>query len=656
MPPPVVSPVARFLNALGLDAVLSQGALASYLLPGLGAAMAVVCMLAVTPLVIQGARRWGWVAHPQADRWHTRPVALMGGIAIFVSTAVAASLTGVLDSLAWPVWVGGILVFAAGLADDLYDIRPDAKLVVQVVSTILLLYAGYAFWRGGPFWVSIPLTFLWVIGIINAVNLIDGMDGLAAGIASVGAFVLGMVAWLVGDVALATLAAVLGGAAAGFLFFNFKPAKIFMGDCGSMFLGYVLATIAMSVQGRGGPFAATLAPVVVLAVPIFDTAFVTVTRILSGRPVTQGGNDHTMHRLVRLGLSERHTVLTLYGVSLVFGLAALAVYGSSAQLFYALVLLAVVASVVFALYLANTRAYGGDSDDLRMRQPLSSTQRFGAVMRAVAGGVFWKSVGGVVADVLLVGATFVAAYHLRFEGSPPPSHQSVMLQALPALMGLKVGVFYLFRMYHGIWRHAGTPEVVRIAGASSTASLLVFVGLLIMYPMSQISVSVIIIDWMLATAAVGGVRFGFRALRQYFASHRQYGRRAVIVGTDAKSLLALRHLRQDLSEPRTAIGFLTPDGNRSGMRVQGLSVLGSVADLAEVCRQHDVDEVILPTAEFDPGVRRRISMLCHEADVSCQLFSLSLRPAPVSQLPASPEQGDGSTHEAELPDRVSRDS
>jgi len=607
--------------------------------------VALVGMSVLTPLVIRVARRVGWVAYPQEDRWHDRPVALMGGIAIFGAAALAAWATGGMDFFSWPVLLAAVLVFFAGLADDLFEIRPEAKLVAQILATILLLYAGLAFWRGGPFWVSVPLTFLWVIGITNAVNLIDGMDGLASGVAAIAATALGLIAWSIGLADLALLAFALAGAAAGFLFFNFQPARIFMGDCGSMFLGFTLATLAMSVQGKGGPFAATLVPIVVLAVPIFDTTFVTVTRILSGVPVTQGGTDHTMHRLVHLGLSERRTVLLMYGVSALFGLSTLAVYQSTAQLFYALVLLVLVASVTFGLYLASARP-----TDASAPQRLLS-QRVGAVMRAVFGGVAWKSIVGMVADLLIVGAVFVAAHHLRFGATPPEAVYDVMLTALPAVIGVKIVVFYLGGLYHGIWRHAGTPELVRIVGASTLAAGATYAGLLLVFGADRIAPAVVILDWILATGAVAAVRFGFRGLRQYFAAQRDHGPNALLYGTGPHALLALRYLRQDGAHiQRTVVGLLTDDTGRVGHHVQGLSVMGSLGDLAAAYEDSDAEEVIIADGDVSASRRAAIEHRCREHGIPCQHFSFGLNAATLPSgeaLPASlrngASAGDGSS-------------
>lgn len=615
-----------------------------------GGSIAFLAALVFTPIVIAGARRLGWIDWPGRDRWHSTPVALMGGIALFAAMATGVLATGLLPVYTWPVWLAITLVFASGLADDLVDIRPEAKLVVQIVGTALLLYAGLAFWKSAPFWIHVPLTFLWVVGITNAVNLIDGMDGLAAGLTTVATAALAAIAWLVGVPGVAAVSLVAMGATVGFLAFNFKPARIFMGDCGSLLLGFVVATLALTVQGKGEPLAATLVPIAVLAVPIFDTSFVTITRILNDRPITEGGNDHTMHRLVLLGLSERQTVLLLWSIAAVFAGGALILYWVTTPLFIALMLLAGAGFILLGLYLAGATHYPRIDIPLRVERKTAS-QKFGAVMQAVAGGPYWKSIAGTIADLLLVGAALVLAFHLRFDGAPPAPYDTFMMRLLPAVMTAKVAVFYLFGLYHGIWRHAGTSEFVRLVMGSTAASAVVTLGIVLLGYSASLSPALVVLDWMVTTAAIAGIRFGFRGLRQYLAAQRSDGTRVLIYGSGSASVLALRHLRESETLHRTAVGFVAADESRVGMHVQGVSVVGPPDRLAALARLHKADELIVPTFSTDKERQRDLLRACVEAGIACRLFALDLHPAAPVQLqtpagdgltPGPPSPGDGS--------------
>lgn len=293
-------------------------------LPWAEAIGAAVGVLLLAPGVRAAARRWGYVDAPSAARWHDRPVALMGGIAIAAALVGTLGVTGTAPALPGLVWIGAGLVFGVGLFDDLWAVQPTAKLLVQMAAAGCVLATGQELWPAGPAWASAPLTFLWVIGITNAFNLIDGLDGLAAGLAAIAAAGLGILAGMGSDPASAGVAAAVAGAAAGFLVFNAPPARLFMGDCGSLVLGYLLAVLALAVPS-GGTLTAFLAPALMLAVPLADTALVTVTRLRDQRPLAEGGTDHLHHRLALLWRSEPRAVLGLHAAGLgaaLLGLAA----------------------------------------------------------------------------------------------------------------------------------------------------------------------------------------------------------------------------------------------------------------------------------------------------------------------------------------------
>lgn len=592
-----------------------------------GGIVALVATVVLTPLVIRAARRFGWVDRPRADRWHESATALMGGIAIF-----GGATLGVLWSASWdPVgmlWAGASLLFAAGLIDDVRHIPPAAKLTAQVVATGLLISAGYVFGPQWPLWLSLPLTFLWVVGITNSINLLDNMDGLAAGVAGIAALVLTLFATLVGSSGGAVLGASVAGAALGFLVFNFKPARIFMGDCGSLFLGFSIAALALMVQQQsavGGPVAAALVPLAVLAVPIFDTTLVTVVRKLSGRAVSQGGRDHSSHRLVFLGLSEQRAVLVLYGLSLLSGGLALLTLFVDASLFYALTVFVGVGLGIFGVHLARAKVYASSSSE---GTSSSGYQPVRLLHNLV--GHRWKAVVGVLGDVMLVGAAFVIAHYLRYEYGLPAAQKARLVQALPLVIAAKVTVFYVLGLYRGIWRHAGTPEMIRTITATVLASVATFGVLAVMYGVETISTSVLIIDWMVVTMAVAGARFGFRGLRQYFASKNHTGPRALLYGAGDTGLLALREIRHNPDHDVDPVAFVDDDPLKQGQSVQGLPVLGDRTEIPALCDRHDIDEVII-TANTIPGERRRaVCEACNEIDVACRTFTFTFEPTYVS--------------------------
>ncbi len=597
---------------------IESGAI-SALVTGLAAAL---FMLVATPMVIRLARRMDWMAHPKEDRWHTQSTALMGGIAIFAAASFSYLLFGWNLATA-PLWIGASLMFAVGLVDDLKHIRPAAKLVAQVVATSILLLNGYAFAGDLPAWINIPLTFVWIIGITNAINLLDNMDGLASGISAITAATLAGFSFLSGNMLGVGAALSVAGAAAGFLIFNFKPARIFMGDCGSLFLGFMIASLAIVVQSEvvGGGFAVYLVSAVVLAVPIFDTTLVTLVRPAAGRSVKQGGRDHTSHRLVFLGLTEKNAVLVLYLISLVFGALALAFHVSNTQVFFALVIFMGVALAVFGVFLGGLDVYANEPDpQYKLAGWVGRLQRiaYGVV------GYSWKTMFGVVADVLLVAAAFLLSYQLRFETGVSESQAAFISSVLPIVVLVKIPLFYAMGLYRGIWRYAGLPELVRIVKATVLSSIGLVLALVTLYGVDVVSKGVIVIDWMIVTIAVVAVRFSFRAFPRYIATKRVNGKRILLYGAGDAGTLALSEIRQNPSLGFQPIGFIDDDPGKAGQLLQGLPVLGTRAELADACRRHHIEEILITTNQMAPERVRETQFVCEGIGLPCRLVTLRI--------------------------------
>lgn len=293
----------------------------------------------LTPIVRRMAVQHGWVDRPDGQRkLHARTIPAVGGIAIAAGVAVGLSyLYGVRDLLPFDfelpppiLWAGALAMVVAGFYDDTRGLGFKGKFLVQVFAAYTLLYAGYRIDMSGllpmsdPYvhaLVSIPLTILWIVGVINAVNLMDGLDGLAAGLVLIAFACLALVFGMNGQVGLVMVAVILGGALVGFLLYNFNPASIFMGDSGSMFLGYMLATYALEGRGHTDPGLALLVPAVALGLPLLDTALSIVRRASERKAVFAPDSDHIHHRLVRIW-SHRNAVLILYAAAAIFGGAA----------------------------------------------------------------------------------------------------------------------------------------------------------------------------------------------------------------------------------------------------------------------------------------------------------------------------------------------
>lgn len=312
-------------------------------------AVAFIVAFSATPAVKKLAFKVGAIDVPKDERrMHKKPIARLGGLAIVAGFVIAMffsivgmsfDLTGVIGIfLTMKQFIGfcfGILlILIAGVTDDIKPIRPKTKLAFQVAAALIITLTGTRietvtnpFSKEGisvlPFYLSYPVTLFWIIGITNAVNLIDGLDGLAAGVTSISSLSLFSVSIILGrwEVAIVTIA--LAGATLGFLPYNFNPAKIFMGETGAAFLGFTLGVISIPGTMKSFTVITVAIPLLVLGLPIFDTIFAIVRRLLTGKPIMEADRGHLHHRLVDMGLTQKQSVLIMYILSAVLGLCAI---------------------------------------------------------------------------------------------------------------------------------------------------------------------------------------------------------------------------------------------------------------------------------------------------------------------------------------------
>lgn len=298
-----------------------------------------------TPQAIRLAHKLGAIDVPKdGRRVHKKPIPRMGGMAIFAGFLVSALIFVPMTHKLLGVLVGTLMIVGMGLIDDVKPLKAKTKLLIQVLAAGIAVYSGIRIeWISNPFdtvdgmfyigWVGIPLAIFWIVGITNTVNLIDGLDGLAAGVSAISAITMAFVAYgsisgnsdgayILSQTNSTLLLLALAGGAVGFLPYNFNPAKIFMGDTGSLFLGYTLSIIAIDAAIKSAATLAIAIPVLALGIPIFDTTFAIIRRANAGKPIMEADKGHLHHRLLGKGLSQKKTVLILYAISGILGLSA----------------------------------------------------------------------------------------------------------------------------------------------------------------------------------------------------------------------------------------------------------------------------------------------------------------------------------------------
>ena len=296
-----------------------------YFLYGASFALAFFLALYLTPLMRKAALQYGIMDKPDGNlKNHRNPVAYLGGLAVYLSFLISLALTFNFDQQVLGLLLAGTIIVVLGLIDDFGVLSPAVKLCGQSIAVLVLIRAGISIKLGFlPWYVSFPISYLWLIGITNAFNIIDVMDGLSSGVALTCSLVLFVVGILNNSTVIAIMSVSLGGSLLGFLRYNFEPAKIYLGDTGSMFIGMMMGALAMIGNYTTQNTLACLAPVLILGIPIFDTFFVMYIRYRRGMSIITGSPDHFALRLRKWRLTTKQTVVISYGISLLLGVVAL---------------------------------------------------------------------------------------------------------------------------------------------------------------------------------------------------------------------------------------------------------------------------------------------------------------------------------------------
>jgi UDP-GlcNAc:undecaprenyl-phosphate GlcNAc-1-phosphate transferase len=570
--------------------------------------------LGLVPVARLLATRFGYIAAQRADRWHQRPVALFGGVAIGVTLLIGLVVFNEFHEIAVLLVCAGMM-FATGLLDDLRPLRPSTKLVMQIAIASVLLSFGFRLNWTVSLTIDTMLTLIWVVGMINAFNLLDNMDGLCGGLALVvgTALLLQLGPGAPGSEAFikARYLALLMGATAGFLVYNVYPATIFMGDSGSLLLGVSFAALTLGrardvAAATSDPLSVVAVPVLVLLIPIFDTTLVTASRVLSGRSPAEGGRDHSSHRLVALGLSERKAVILLWLLAGIGGGLGVAVEyfnlrwaGVAASLF-------LIAMMLFATYLARVRVYEATGPE--------SIDR-GAVRTLVADIVFKSRVIEVMLDLALVSIAYYTSYRLRFEGPDFDLNFSVFYRTLPLVLSVQMITLFAVGTYRGVWRYFGLMDTVGIAkgvalGTAAAVPIVVYV-----FKFQQYSRTVFVIDALLLSGLLTASRVSFRLIGELLHRNRSGAQRVVVYGAGDGGAMVVREFANTDKAPQM-VGFIDDDPRKQRVRVQGYPVLGPFETLVELIEHGDVEMVVIATELSDPARVERLQVLCTEHRVS----------------------------------------
>jgi UDP-GlcNAc:undecaprenyl-phosphate/decaprenyl-phosphate GlcNAc-1-phosphate transferase len=574
------------------------------------AAAAAIWLLLRTPL----SARLG--SAPRKDRWHARTTPMLGGIGIFggilagfwlaVATGAAPASRELVSILG-----GCAILFVAGLLDDLFHLGPLPKLAAQLAAAGLVIFNGLTIYGliSNDFLAGV-VALLWLVGMTNAFNLLDNMDGLAATLAGIAAVFFAIDAVTVHEnKAVLALSLSVALACAGFLPFNLragKPAAVFMGDSGSQVLGFALASLGLTASWKvaGTTVATLLLPILVLAVPILDTTLVTVVRLLDGRPVYQGGRDHTSHRLVYHGLSEKRAVVLLAVISAALGTTSL-FYNVLDNAWVTLigVLLTFALLVQFASVLSDVERTSG------LLRERSWLRTFVANPRRLVESLV---------DFAVISASFAAAYYLRLQGSGTPYQRHIFQISLAVLLAVRYAAFIPFGLYRGVWRYAGARDAASIMAAVVASEVVAYLVLDATQDFATFPRSIFIIDALICTTLIGISRFWERAFVRGVSTLTGRGdrRRTLIIGAGRGGRSLLRELRETPGEQ--IVGFVDDDRRLARRRLQGVPVLGGIAEIERILTRSLPDTVLVTIPD---APRERLGLVidaCARAEVPCR--------------------------------------
>jgi len=557
------------------------------------------------------------VAVPTGERWHERETPTFGGVGIFVGFVAGVLVALAVGAVEWSSELGGILagaalLFTAGLLDDLRHLSPLAKLAAQVTAAVIVLASGLEVEIVGNDVLAWAIGILWLVVITNAFNLLDNMDGLAATLAAIacGYFAIDAVTEHESETVL-VLSLALGLACAAFLPFNLRPgraAHVFMGDSGSQVLGFGLASLALASSWTvaGTTTATILLPLLILAIPILDTTLVTLKRLAERRPVTQGGRDHTSHRLVYYGLSEAKAVLLLALVAGAIGATALA-YNvlDNGRLTAFGVLVTFVLLVQFGSFLS----------DLEERSRRGAPGPEPSLWRAL---VFEpRRLVEVVVDFVVLCGSFLAAYLLVVGGTGTENERSVFLSALPVLLGARYVAFVAFGVYRRVWRFATARDALPIGIACVVSAVAAYLVLVALRPIGSFpAVEIFVVDAVLATVLVGASRLTLRLLPE-LQGRRRHRRRVLVVGAGAAGRGLARELRE--THQARVVGFLDDNPRVRRRRILGITVVGSTDEAARAIGSTRAEEVLVTIPAAPQERLEAVVRAAEEAGIPCRI-------------------------------------
>lgn len=571
----------------------------------------------------------GLVAQPRADRWNQRATPKMGGVALFLAFAISLISFIIIKrgnhEMNWGMFIGLAIVFSLGLYDDLRPLSPPTKLLFQILASTIVIFSGYT---TDFFTTRIPdtsiaqlldilFTFIWLVSITNAINLLDNMDGLAGGVSLITVGVLGYFFWRAGNENLLGLTLSLAGSLLGFLIFNFPPASIFMGDSGSLFLGFTLALLSIARQPQASNvFAIVGVPTLLFLLPILDAAMVTFTRLLRGQSPSRGGADHTSHRLIAFGLTERQAVLVLYAVACVSGVMAALLESLNYWISLLLAPMLVLSLALLAAYLGRIKVVTAPD----------SSQPNRAIARFMLNLTYRQHLLEVIFDFFLIAMVYYLAFLTRYGLVMNTTFLKLYLESLPLAWASTYLSLILFGAYRGVWRYVGLDDLLRFAMSSLGVISLMSIAVWRMYSFQTYPLVILIWFSLYLFLALSASRSSFKVLDRVYARRaKPQEERVLICGADDSGELVLQWIRMNPQIGFRPIGFLDEDIYKNGRHIHGVEILGNLNQLERILEEQQINGVIVTADVLKRSeVLKKIVMACHSRGCWVRTLHLEL--------------------------------
>lgn len=606
------------------------------------AATAFGAAVALTPAARAVSLRFNIVASPCEESGHPESTPVLGGVAIVLAVLAALGLAGEL-----PMWMlaGMLALLGVGAIDDTVALTPSRKLLAQIAVVAFFLWAApvtpeVTRW---PL-VNLTLAGFWMVAVINAFNLVDGLDGLAAGVGIAAMGAVGVVAWWSLDAALACAALAAAAALGGFLLFNFYPASIFMGDSGALPMGFLLG--ALSLQGaalqQNSHLSIAVFPVLVMLVPLLDTAIVTVSRLATGNPISRRGLDHSHHRLLMLGLTVPRAVavswtLAATGASLAAGASLL----SHAQVLSALPFL--VAGIgVIALFMVDLTFEG--------RAPGVAYGYLQGFARHILSLGYKRRLVEAVLDFALIPAAYFGAFLLRRDFELSDAQILSMMKTAPVFFLATYAAFALTGVYRGIWRYAGIADIIRFANGSLLAGALVAIAAL--FVRLEVSSSIVVLYVVLLFNLLVFTRMSFQIQRRALALFALPTERVLVVGAGKMGEAAVRYIFSDNDRRVRLVGFVDDDAFKEGKLVHGHQVLGPLDDLSRIYASTGLHRILIAADDIGEARLAMVKAFADAHRLPLQRFSIGVNefvPAAANGSVNGDGKGDNQAAVAEAP-------